>query len=110
MKAVMIYSFKARFAGNAEIEWRHPELGATHKCMLFLAQDAEADDFQAAIAECQRYGFDQIENLRVGRLRVEVLNTDLYRGFAGFYEEALRSGSVVVYYPNDAAVTATQPN
>jgi hypothetical protein len=110
MKAVMIYGFKARFSGTSEIEWNHPDIGATHKCLLFLAQDAESDDFQAAVAECRRYGLEEFENLRAGRLRVEVLNTDLYRGFSGFYEEALRSGSAVVYYPNDAASVATQPD
>ena len=41
--------------------------------------------------------------MRYGKLQVEVLNTDLYRGFAGFYEGALQNGSTLVFYPNKAA-------
>ena len=41
----------------------------------------------------------QSTDTRRGALKVEVLTTDMYRGFAGFYEEALRTGSALVYYP-----------
>lgn len=69
--------------------------------MLFLRQQSEAHDFETALLECGRYGFIQIENMRGGKLQTDVLNTDLYRGFAGFYEEALTSGAALVYYPHE---------
>jgi hypothetical protein len=40
--------------------------------------------------------------MRYGKLVVEVLNTEPYRGFSGFYEEALSSGSALVFYPAEA--------
>ena len=103
MTVVVIYGFTGKYSGNAEYTWSHPEVGATHKCMLFLRQGSYSNEYQAAVAECRRYGFTDIENMRYGKLQVEVLNTDLYRGFAGFYEEALQEGSTLLFYPNKDA-------
>lgn len=100
MTVVVIYGFTGKYEGNGEYEWNHPELGATHKCMLFLRQESDSSEYQAAVAECRRYGFTEIEDMRYGTLQVEVLNTDLYRGFAGFYEGALQEGSTLLFYPN----------
>jgi hypothetical protein len=100
MTIVAIYGFKAQYSGDSEYEWNHPVIGATHKCMLFLRQDSDSGEFETAISECRKYGFTDIEDLRYGKLQIEVLNTDLYRGFAGFYEQALTEGSTLVFYPN----------
>ncbi|MCW2066168.1 UNVERIFIED_ORG: hypothetical protein M2420_001507 [Stenotrophomonas maltophilia] len=97
---VMIYGFTGRYAGTAEFEWNAPLVGAHHKAMLFLLQDDERDAFDLALAECTRFGFDEIRDLRCGRLQVDVLNTDAYRGFATFYEEAMEAGSALLYYPD----------
>jgi hypothetical protein len=70
--------------------------------MLFLRQESESGEFESATAECHRYGFEAIENISYGKLDVEVLNTEPYRGFSGFYEEALASGSALVFYPAEA--------
>ena len=99
MSVVAIYGFHGVFSGKRQYEYRHPEVGARHKCMLFLAQDDEASIEDAARAECRKYGFLEPEFTGYGPLKVEVLNTDQYRGFAGFYEEALKDGSALVYYP-----------
>lgn len=99
MNIVGIYGFTGRYTGTSEYDWNHPEAGATHQCMLFLRQESESGQFEAAMAECHRYGFEAIENMRYGKLVVEVLNTEPYRGFSGFYEEALASGSALVFYP-----------
>ena len=107
MTVVVIYGFSGKYSGSLEYTWNHPEIGATHKCMLFLRQESDSNEYDTAMAECRKYGFIEIENVRYGKLRVEVLNTDLYRGFAGFYEGALREGSTLVFYPNkDAASSA----
>ena len=107
MTVIVIYGFTGRYSGNSEYTWNHPEIGANHNCMLFFRQESESNEYQAALAECGRYGFTDIENMRYGKLQIEALNTDLYRGFAGLYEEALREGSTLVFYPNmDASGTA----
>jgi len=103
MTVVVIYGFTGKYSGNSEYTWNHPEVGATHKCMLFFRQASDSDQSQAAAAECRRYGFTDIANMRYGKLQVEVLNTDLYRGFAGFYEGALQEGSTLLFYPNKDA-------
>lgn len=101
MTIVAIYGFTGRYSGASEYEWNPPEAGATHKCMLFLKQESDVGQFESAVEECRRYGFDAIEDMRYGKLRVEVLNTDLYRGFSVLYEDALADGSALVFYPNE---------
>lgn len=103
MTVVVIYAFTGRYSGEAEYVWNHPQVGATHKCMLFLRQSSDSNEHEAASAECRRYGFTDIEDMRYGKLQVEVLNTDLYRGFAGLYEEALQVGSTLLFYPDKDA-------
>ncbi|MDV9041099.1 hypothetical protein [Stenotrophomonas sp. RAC2] len=100
---MMIYGFSGRYTGNAAFEWDAPSIGARHRAMLFLLQDEERDAFDLALAECTRFGFDEIQDLRCGRMQVDALNTDTYRGFAGFYEEALETGSALLYYPGPLA-------
>lgn len=106
MNIVGIYGFTGRFSGTSEYDWNHPEAGATHKCMLFLRQESESGQFESAMVESHRYGFEVIENMCYGKLVVEVLNTEPYRGFSGFYEEALASGSALVFYPDGAGSAA----
>lgn len=103
MAVVMIYGFSGHYSGESEYRWQAPESGSRHKCMLFLRQIEGIDDAKAAISEALKYGFSELTNLRCGRLKIEVLNTDKYRGFAGFYEEALNDGSALLYYPNQAS-------
>lgn len=100
MKTVVLYGFRGRFAVEPEYEYKCPVMGDAHNCLLFIAQDSQELDFEAAIKEGLRYGFSELENLRGNPLIVDVLNTDTYRGFAGFYEEALQEGSSLVYYPS----------
>ena len=68
--------------------------------MMFIAQKIDELDFDRALIEVKKYGFDQVINLTGNTLKVEVLNTDAYKGFTGFYTEALEEGSSLVYYPN----------
>ena len=100
MTVVVIYGFKGKYTGNPEYEYKHPEIGDIHKGMLFISQEAESDESALAEYECKKYGFTEIQFSGHGKLQIEALNTDTYRGFAGFYEEALSSGSALVFYPN----------
>jgi hypothetical protein len=68
--------------------------------LLFISQDNEELDFENAVNEGRKYGFTDTENWVGNPLQVEVLNTEGYRRFSGFYEEALNEGSSLVYYPN----------
>jgi hypothetical protein len=100
MQIVVIYGFHGKYSGETEYEYRNPEVGALHKCMLFLSQANDAPSEESALAECAKYGFMDVQFSGYGPLEVETLNKDQFRGFAGFYEEALREGSSLVYYPN----------
>ena len=100
MTTVYVYGFNGRYTGSPEYEYAHPELNARHKCLLFLSQDRSASQWDLAGAECLKYGFGEYEFSRAGKLDIDALNTDAYRGFSGFYEEALEQGSALVFYPN----------
>lgn len=100
MSVVAIYLFSGQYQGNPEYDYDHPAQDATHQCMLFLRQDGDDDQYEEAEAECLKYGFQEIQFHRRGILRVDMLNTDAFRGFSGFYEDALELGSALVYYPN----------
>jgi len=100
MQSVVIYGFTGRFTGKTEYDYHFPEIDGIHNCMLFLSQEASDLVFDDAITECARYGFTQIENIKGNLLKVEVLNTDGFKKFTGYYEEALSEGSSLVYYPN----------
>lgn len=100
MKTVVLYRFEGEFVGGNDYDYNHPKLNHVHKCILFLAQDSESTDFDFAKKECLKFGFANLNNFIGNPIKVEVLNTDNYRGFAGFYEEALNEGSSIIYYPN----------
>jgi hypothetical protein len=100
MSTVAVYGFEGRFEGPGEHEYRYPELGSVHKCMLFLAQKSSEESWDLAQAECQKFGFKETWSMSFGLLKPEVLNTDEYRRFAAYYEEALQDGSSLAVYPN----------
>jgi len=100
MNTVVIYGFQGTFVGENEYEYVYPKLNDTHKCMLFLSQGSEDSNIEVASKECAKFGFNIISINHGGPLKVEVLNTERYRGFTGYYEEALENGSSLVYYPN----------
>jgi|SRR5471030_2538983 hypothetical protein len=100
MDTVMIYGFRGEYLGKTEYEYNAPEIGAVHKCMLFLSQNEPNANYEDALAECKKYGFGNVQITGAGPLKVDVLTTDQFSGFTVFYEEALNEGSALVYYPN----------
>ena len=100
MKVVIIYGFEGLYNGKPEYEYHFPKFNDTHKCMLFISQENEELDFDIAKNEASKFGFIKLRNITGNPLKIEVLNTDLYKGFSVFYEEALKEGSSFVYYPN----------
>ena len=99
MSKVFIYGFTGTFTETPEYDYAHPDIGATHKCMLFLRQESETTEFLNAETEAKKFGFSSITNLAGNQLQVDILNTDAYKGFTGYYDEALKEGSSLVYYP-----------
>ncbi len=100
MITVVIYGFEGKFKGKSEYDYTFPEIDDIHKCMLFLKQDNDELNFDFATSEIRKFGFSDLVGLRGNPIRVDVLNTDGFKRFAPFYEEALEEGSSLVYYPN----------
>tara|TARA_A200000159_G_scaffold155933_1_gene170280 strand:- start:62 stop:415 length:354 start_codon:yes stop_codon:yes gene_type:complete len=99
MSKVFIYGFTGTFTEKPEYDYAHPDVGATHKCMLFLRQESATTEFLNAENEAKKFGFSSITNLAGNQLQIDVLNTEAYKGFTGYYNEALKEGSSLVYYP-----------
>jgi hypothetical protein len=100
MSKILIYGFEGTFVGKNEYEYGYPNLNDSHKCMLFMHQESEESDIELASKECKKYGFEVL-SIKVGSpIHVEVLNSEKFKGFKGFYEEALEERSSLVYYPN----------
>jgi len=51
MSIVAVYGFEGRFDGPREHEYRYPEVGDVHKCMLFLAQKFNEESWNLAQSE-----------------------------------------------------------
>ncbi len=100
MKTVLLYGFEGTYTGGNEYDYHHPELNETHKCLLFVSQESSEPNFELAEEEYKKYGFTDVTGLKGKELNVDALNSDSYKGFSGFYEEALNEGSCLVYYPN----------
>lgn len=100
MITVVIYGFEGKFNGKSEYDYAFPKIGDIHKCMLFLKQENDELNFDFATSEISKFGFSDLVDLKANAIRVEVLNTDGFKRFAPFYEEALEEGSSLVYYPN----------
>ena len=96
---VFIYGFEGTYSGVSELEFNHPEKGSTHKAMLFLSQESSELDFDLALAGIEQFGFTNIQSLRGNRLKVESMNDSKMAVFSKYYEEALESGSSLVWYP-----------
>ncbi len=95
VQTVFIYGFAAEFSGEFEFQWQHPEKGASHKCLLFLAQESSNRNDDLARSECAKFGFKDITIDRGNPQRVEVLNTEQFWGFSAFYEGALNESSAI---------------
>ncbi|WP_045856761.1 hypothetical protein [Teredinibacter purpureus] len=100
MKKVFIYKFRGTYSGGSDYDYHAPVAGHTHSCLIFIAQESAEIDTLSARNEIGRFGFVDLESVDGKRMSVESLNTQMYQGFSGFYEEALREGSSLVYYPN----------
>ena len=97
---IFLYGFKGKFTGNSEYDYTFPSVNEVHDCMLFLSQKNDEPAYEIATKENRKFGFTEVEYKYANKLNIEILNTDKYKGFTRFYEEALQEGSSLVYYPN----------
>ncbi|WP_338846299.1 hypothetical protein V8J88_21385 [Massilia sp. W12] len=99
MKHVYLYGGAAKFDGSGSFEWHGPDVGSTHKLILFLSQDTDEPRQDLAIRELACFGFCEIQ-IGVGKpIHVEALNDPQMHAFQRHYEGAIEDGCSVVWYP-----------
>jgi hypothetical protein len=68
--------------------------------MLFMRQDEDAAKQKEALAEIGRFGFTDVRFIAEGReINVEMLNRPELANFRKNYEDALKGGSSLAWYP-----------
>jgi hypothetical protein len=67
--------------------------------MLFLLQDEDEPKQQAAHAEVDRFGFKQVMLFPGKKIVVEALNKPAMAMFQKNYQDALKDGSSLAWYP-----------
>lgn len=99
MTKVYIYPARGRFA-QGEFEWASPMPGAKHDFMLFMRQDRDEAMQKEALALITRFGFVDVKFIAQGReINVEMLNLPELANFRGNFQDALRDGSSLAWYP-----------
>jgi hypothetical protein len=98
MSVVYIYRGSGRFGGGA-FEWNNPPLGSKHEFMLVFLQEKDEAMQQAAHAEIDRFGFKQVRLFQGKKIVVEALNEPANAQFQKNYQDALKDGSSLVWYP-----------
>jgi hypothetical protein len=99
VKRVYLYGGSGKFSGTNTFAWNSPSIGATHKLILFLAQDVDAPQQELALGELSDLGFCEIQ-IRTGKaIDVEALNEPQMQAFQRYYEGAMADGSSIVWYP-----------
>ncbi|HUR87737.1 MAG TPA: hypothetical protein VMZ74_01495 [Ramlibacter sp.] len=96
---VYIYAGTGRYRGG-EYQWNSPLPGGKHDFMLFVRQDVDAPLQKVAMALTGRYGFTDVRFIAQGReINVEMLNQPELANFRHNYEDALKDGASMAWYP-----------
>lgn len=99
MTTVFLYGGTGKYSGVSEFEWHSPEVGSVHRFILFMAQEGEEQQQEAAMRELKKFGFTELEVGEGRPIALEVLNEPRMQVFQKHYEGALAEGSSVVWYP-----------
>lgn len=100
MTTVYIYPARGTFRGG-EFQWNSPLPGAKHEFMLFMAQEEDAPKQKEALALIARFGFADVHFIAEGReINVQMLDVPENAKFRRHYEDALRDGSSLAWYPS----------
>lgn len=90
-RIVMLYHFEARFNGNPQHLYRHPEPGQTCRCILFWLQKDDHYPEDQVLEACEHYGFTDPEFLECALWETGGTNG----AHVPLYQEALRDGSAL---------------
>ena len=80
-------------------EWNSPEVGSTHRFILFIAHGDDEAQEETAIQELEKFGFTELQIGQGKPIAVEALNEPQMQAFQKHYEGALAEGSSIVWYP-----------
>jgi hypothetical protein len=97
---VFVYTFTGKYQGKPEYEFKEPQVGEVHKCILFLGQHESTYSVELAEREITKFGFRELKLLKGRELKVESLNLDACKKFIPHYEGAINEGSSLAWYPN----------
>lgn len=98
MTTVVLYGGTGKYSGAGAFYWHSPEVGSVHKFILFMAQEGEEAQQEAAISELEKFGFTDLELGQGKPIAIEVLNEPQMQAFQKHYEGALAEGSSIVWY------------
>ncbi len=99
MTTIYLYGGTGKYSGAGAFEWNSPEVGGSHRFILFLAQNGTEAQQEAAVDELEKFGFIELQISRGKPIAVEVLNDPQMQAFQKHYEGALTNGSSIVWYP-----------
>lgn len=99
MTTVYLYGGTGKYSGTGAFEWNSPEVGNTHRFILFLAHDSAEAQQETAMRELASFGFTELQVGQGKPIAVEVLNEPQMQAFQKHYEGALAEGSSIVWYP-----------
>ena len=99
-QTVMLYACKATFVGEGELPYESPpEIGSSHKCILFVRQADNEVDAQKAASLLTQYGWSSVVVTKAAAIQPESLNDPSMQVFQRHYEECLEQGDSLVWYP-----------
>jgi len=89
---VILYVCEATFSENPFRDYDAPEKGQTVDCLLFLRQEAEVEDLEAAKTALKEYGFGKCDEMTGHPVAKSMLRTGAIKGMDDQYHEALNNG------------------
>ena len=96
MTTVYLYGGSGKYSGTGAFEWNSPDIGSTHKFILFVAHESDEAQRGIAILELERFGFSELEVGQGQPIAVEALNEPQMQAFQKHDECALAEGSSIV--------------
>lgn len=96
---VFLFLCRAEFSGRSEIPYSHePDVGSEHDCILFVAQQSNTPDHEAAHTRLARHGWINARIERVGSFKPESANSQQWQAFQRNYQECLEHGDSIAWY------------
>lgn len=100
MPTVYLYRFRGTFREKSEFDYTLPQPEATHEGLVFVLQNDEVRDDDAARAACLRYGFADVEILKAGTISPESLQQENNAAMVPYVRWAFDKGAALIWYPD----------